>query len=737
MANQRRRYDNASALNAGVDYLLRQQGRLKEGNVGVGVGVPPSAGAGTAKASEPTYLVASINARSAMRAQADFVCSGTDDDLTIQAALDALPTGGGRIVLTEGAFNISGAITVPVYSSLIGVGASTELNILGTGYTAITLEYKAELGYVGVDLAGVGTAVAAVDAKGGHCTIHHSLFVGMGQSGVGSLTYVDMSNQGQNLVLACEFKDIYNANIAVTVLQSRVVGSAFTGTGLSRGIEEIGSLTNEVGSSITGCSFVGALVDLAGARTAVTGNNFQQIFGASNNSMILITGSQGHIIGNNTFHGSFAAVSPAIIMSGIVAFINIAANTFYASGIELSEDGVCQQIVIDGNTFWEGGAIYSDSGAVTDRLQGVTISNNDWETEQSGGSVYIEFIGTARAIYDINIVGNSMYNQENTTKPLIRIDSAIAGGYGGLNLRVVGNKLSQESSNHVVHITGGGTGHGTVTVRDNDCEGSRGGIEVTDVREAVVKNNDFHPFPASGIFDSYSGQITVDTVNTAIVDGNSAVTGPYGDGGAVTGAVIFVSATDGGSVRDNDVWGENVAADLETAIEIDGPFWIQGNRYHGIHDFSVGAVFDNDIVVTGTGAIVGENGSPVDVSGATSPVIDAPVYSQTWSMPGVIVTKTGAMRFPFAFDVEILLIEAMVNTQPTGSSVISDVNVDASTVFTTPGDRPTIATSSNADSAVPNVTGHSSGSYVQVDVDQKDSNDVAADLTVTMHYRRA
>ena len=43
---------------------------------------------------------------------ADYVCDGTDDDVQIQAAIDALPTTGGRVVLMEGNFLIGAAITI-------------------------------------------------------------------------------------------------------------------------------------------------------------------------------------------------------------------------------------------------------------------------------------------------------------------------------------------------------------------------------------------------------------------------------------------------------------------------------------------------------------------------------------------------------------------------------------------------------------------------------------------------
>jgi hypothetical protein len=61
-----------------------------------------------------TLVVAASNASPRSKLGADFVCDGTADEVEIQAAMDALPavggtqdkpTGGGKVVLTEGTFN--------------------------------------------------------------------------------------------------------------------------------------------------------------------------------------------------------------------------------------------------------------------------------------------------------------------------------------------------------------------------------------------------------------------------------------------------------------------------------------------------------------------------------------------------------------------------------------------------------------------------------------------------------
>jgi len=50
------------------------------------------------------------------------ICDGTDDQVEIQAAIDALPAGGGKVILLEGTFTLAASISIPSNLSLIGSG---------------------------------------------------------------------------------------------------------------------------------------------------------------------------------------------------------------------------------------------------------------------------------------------------------------------------------------------------------------------------------------------------------------------------------------------------------------------------------------------------------------------------------------------------------------------------------------------------------------------------------------
>ncbi|MFA5401655.1 MAG: right-handed parallel beta-helix repeat-containing protein [Dehalococcoidia bacterium] len=61
------------------------------------------------------------------KAAANYVCDGVADNVEIQAAIDALPAGGGKVVLLEGTFNLASTLTGIVGLALVGCGKNTIL----------------------------------------------------------------------------------------------------------------------------------------------------------------------------------------------------------------------------------------------------------------------------------------------------------------------------------------------------------------------------------------------------------------------------------------------------------------------------------------------------------------------------------------------------------------------------------------------------------------------------------
>lgn len=108
--------------------------------------------------------------------------------------------------------------------------------------------------------------------------------------------------------------------------------------------------------------------------------------------------------------------------------------------------------------------------------------------------------------------------------------------------------------------------------------------------------------------------------------------------------------------------------------------------------------------------------------------------SPTWTMKGTLVTSVGTARYYNDTGAPLVIkgVRASAGTAPTGSSILVDVNLNGTTIFTTQGNRPAIAASGVTSGKVTNmnVTAWPDGNYITIDVDQIGSTIAGADLTV-------
>jgi parallel beta-helix repeat protein len=94
-----------------------------------------------------TLIVAANDSKD--KSRADYVCDGVNDQEEINAAINALPTFGGKVLLLEGTYNISASITILKNNvTLEGQGAGTKLflvngansNVIQVGDASTSLE---------------------------------------------------------------------------------------------------------------------------------------------------------------------------------------------------------------------------------------------------------------------------------------------------------------------------------------------------------------------------------------------------------------------------------------------------------------------------------------------------------------------------------------------------------------------------------------------------------------------
>lgn len=85
-----------------------------------------------------TLFVAASDASDSAKARADYLCTDySSDDQAIQAAIDALPSGGGKAVLSEGTFTLAAKLQLTNYLTLEGQGRG---RLAGPGCTIITAQ---------------------------------------------------------------------------------------------------------------------------------------------------------------------------------------------------------------------------------------------------------------------------------------------------------------------------------------------------------------------------------------------------------------------------------------------------------------------------------------------------------------------------------------------------------------------------------------------------------------------
>jgi hypothetical protein len=106
----------------------------------------------------------------------------------------------------------------------------------------------------------------------------------------------------------------------------------------------------------------------------------------------------------------------------------------------------------------------------------------------------------------------------------------------------------------------------------------------------------------------------------------------------------------------------------------------------------------------------------------------------TFTAAGTLATMTGGGRFynDTGQPITIKGVRASVGTAPTGASIVIDVNLNGTTLWSTQANRPAIAAGSNTSGSVTNMntTTWPSGNYLTVDIDAVGSTVAGADLTV-------
>jgi hypothetical protein len=199
--------------------------------------------------------------------------------------------------------------------------------------------------------------------------------------------------------------------------------------------------------------------------------------------------------------------------------------------------------------------------------------------------------------------------------------------------------------------------------------------------------------------------------------------GNPGDGGTFNAANLTSgSATDGHVLTADGAGGaawEVVTA--SGAVATDTIWDAKG-------DLAVGTGADTAAKLT-----VGANGRHLEADSTETTGIKwvAVPHTITLGVIGTLATGSQGARVHAPWAGTITNVTATCGTAPTGASVIVDVNLGGTTIFTTQGNRPTIAATENDDlTSAPDVTAFSANDVFTIDVDAVGSTVAGANLVV-------
>lgn len=534
-----------------------------------------------------TFVIAAADSTEAGKANADAVCTGTDDHLTINTILATVtPSGFKRVLLLEGTFVVNGTITVPSNTALEGQGDATVIQVsssFSTSGEVIVCEASASniqlknFRLDGNNRAHINTirlstsTNVTVEGVWMYDCIH---WRGIQHYGGGSDLRVvncrfDTCNPSQALidlyasdsvtfrrlqVLGCRFVDVASSRIAINVEGDEAPASSILPLPDDMRLREV---------LVAGCMFDGAgrFFDADYASAIVVADNTIKCVGAGirwNDCFDVsvvgnqITGASVGILGANSYYaeerggsqlysivgntvrntGQCIAVvgPPAEEGEGTRAtedyriFATIAGNTLVNGGAANIAVATAAHLAITGNAI-----IQTDDYGGTGTA-GIEITQS-WDLVISGNM----FSGNQRGIWatessHLLIVGNYVINSLR--------DGILLGGCEDVVIRdnflVSAGTITPTPESgriHWAHVTIETLGpdpqpSARITIEDNTCRGVQDTtlLFMTDATNVLIRNNDFY-LGSTRVNGTFSESPTITVTDTIGVSNNATVTG--------------------------------------------------------------------------------------------------------------------------------------------------------------------------------------------------------------------
>jgi parallel beta-helix repeat protein len=380
-----------------------------------------------------TIVVAASDSSAKGKLQADYVADGTDDDVTIETAIAALPSTGGSVVLLDGTYSIGdsagdGIDLIKSNVSIIGSGRSTVLQRQGdtasndgvitvgdnsttvTGVVISDLAIDGQKGtYAGAENLGIYYKRNVYQSKIINSWIHDN-------DGNGVYLYGLGGPDSYNVISNNDIRNNDDYGVRIENTDANTISHNVIQANLTDGIIIQGSYTTVTSNLIYSNSADGIQIASSGTKNTISGNTIR---GNSGVGVYVFPGNDNTITGNtiteNTDGVRIDTSSDNIVSSNVITD-----NTQY--GIILTSGA---ETIVSGNTVRSSGShgIYvynsSDNSTITNNfieevgassdgilvavVDNLLVSGN--RIQDSGGSRYGINISDVNA--DNNYIGQN------------------------------------------------------------------------------------------------------------------------------------------------------------------------------------------------------------------------------------------------------------------------------------------------------------------------------------------
>jgi parallel beta-helix repeat protein len=338
---------------------------------------------------------------------ANFVCDGVNDEVEIQAALDALPATGGEVVLLDGTFNVETTINLDSYQTLRGMGWNT---ILTTSTAALV--FLSAIGGAGTEKVGICIRDMQIDGGAGaisDCGIYFEyvdysliqhVYSRRHDAGIGTWwTGIYLTNSDFNRILNNTCLENHNYGIYLQGSSNNTVSGNHCHENAENGIflDNISSNNTVSNNYCFGNLAHGIFLDNISSNNTVSNNYSNEngghgiyLDGSSDNTVsgnhcngngghgIYLYGSSNNIISGNYCLGNSQSITNTqddIFVDSSSSYNNIQGNTCRAGGlgnvprygISIEDVSCISNIVIDNDLYDDGfgTAPFNDAGTGT------------------------------------------------------------------------------------------------------------------------------------------------------------------------------------------------------------------------------------------------------------------------------------------------------------------------------------------------------------------------------------